>query len=54
MTFLCFNKTPLGAPVEPEVYMMQQRSSASGGTGSYGLPSPIACSLEKLRTVSRG
>lgn len=32
--FLCVSRTPLGAPVDPLVYMMMAMSSAEGGTSA--------------------
>src|SRR4051812_8403582 len=48
MTLRCFRGTPLGVPVEPDVYMMQHRSSGLGGTGSAGFSSP---SLARASTL---
>jgi hypothetical protein len=50
--FLCVSGTPFGTPVEPDVYMIQQISSGSGGTGFVGLLSPKFLSLSKLRIMT--
>lgn len=54
MTFFWLNDTPLGGPVDPEVYMMQQRSSGSGGDGSTTFSSPSFLNSSKLRMFRSG
>lgn len=51
MTFAWVRGTPFGGPVDPEVYMMQQRSSGDGGTGSTGFCSPNVRRSSKLMTL---
>ena len=36
-------QTPLGDPVEPEVYWISARSSGALDTGSTSVPPPAAC-----------
>lgn len=53
ITALCFKGAPLGGPVEPEVYMMQHRSSLEGGVGGTMFSSPSFRSSSMLSTVRR-
>lgn len=48
---LCLSKTPFGVPVEPDVYMMQNRSSGVGlnpprSLVGFALPRAFSCSNE--------
>jgi len=54
MTFLWVKRTPLGVPVDPDVYMIQARSEGSGGFGSIGFAFPSSRSSSYERTVRSG
>ena len=46
--------TPLGVPEEPDVYIIQHRSSGLGGTGSTGLALPSSMRSETETMVNSG
>lgn len=50
-TALCLMVTPFGGPPDPDVYIMQHRSSGDGGVGSVGFSSPSLRRSSNLRTV---
>jgi hypothetical protein len=50
----CLISTPLGVPVEPDVYMIHARSSGVGGMGSAGFSSPSLTNSSKLMTFKWG
>ena len=45
--------TPLGSPVEPEVYMRTQSESGFGGLGAHGVAHPIASTSRKGSTLTK-
>lgn len=52
--FLCDNKTPFGAPVDPDVYMIMAISSGDGGDATSVLVFPVFTTSvnDKMRTPS--